>query len=359
MNYYILAGVGTAQLFDKTAQSNLIVNARTFTESSVKISLSAEDIRGGLSNPLLGKYFHDTILESTLTDALFNLQYLAMNVGGDITVGGTAIAEETLTDIGTADTITVTGTPVAFGNAGTVGWYSLQGENSWHTITFEGKTAHLTGSTLPAGSDVCVKYNATDNTMDTFIISSAVIPSEVHAVLTFPLFSAGTQNFTSAYQVGELIVDIPRFLLNGEYELNLTSTGAATSALSGNALTSYSSTGCNDLGQYATVSQKIYDTNKWEGLSTLAIDNADIQLSANDTTTLKVWGVYYGGTSVSTSPIDNAELTFTSGTQGTATVDNAGVITAVATGTSQIKCVVRDTASTSNPIEAYANVTVS
>ena len=77
-----------------------------------------------MSNPLLGRYFHDAMLDLTITDALFNMQYLALNAGGQVTVGGNSIVNEQVTT--TKDNeITVAGTPVDFGGIGTVGWYSL------------------------------------------------------------------------------------------------------------------------------------------------------------------------------------------------------------------------------------------
>lgn len=51
MQKYVLAGVGTVTGFNG---SNLIFNAKTLTESSASLQVTAEDIRGGLSNPLLG-----------------------------------------------------------------------------------------------------------------------------------------------------------------------------------------------------------------------------------------------------------------------------------------------------------------
>ena len=356
MQKYILAGVGTVLGFDRTANSNLLFNAHTLTESSVTTEVTAEDIRGGLSNPILGKYFHNSMMNCTITDALFNLQYLALNVGGDITIGGDSIASETITT-STANQITVTGTPVAFGTAGTVGWYSLAGKDDWSTITFTGKNAPV--ANLPQGTEVCVKYNSDDTSMSSFVVSSNIIPSEIHLQMIFPLFSAGQTTFTSSYQVGELIVDIPRFLLNGGFDLKLTSSGAATTALSGSALVSYETASCSDMGQYGRVMEKISGATWYDGLDTIAVDNADIQLATSETQTLKLWGVYNNGTAMSTQPLDNTLMTYTVTPSNVATVSNAGVVTATATGSASIKVVATDTASSSNPIEGYASVTVS
>lgn len=60
------------------------------------------------------------MLEANITDALFDMNYIALNAGGSITVGGETLVTESVKTT-SANTITVTGTPVAFGNAGTVG----------------------------------------------------------------------------------------------------------------------------------------------------------------------------------------------------------------------------------------------
>ena len=148
MSNYILAGVGTIEAFTQSStQPTKIFTSKTLQESGISISVTAEDIRGGLSNPLLGRYFHDSILEANITDALFNLQYLALNVGGEVVIGGSSLVTETVT--AGSGSLTVQGTPGAFGTAGTVGWYTPAGQEDWAPLTLEGKvaTASVTSGT--------------------------------------------------------------------------------------------------------------------------------------------------------------------------------------------------------------------
>ena len=85
MKKYILAGVGTIEGFTQSStQPAKVFTSTTLQESGLTISVTAEDIRGGLSNPLLGRYFHDSVLEANIVDALFDLSYLALNVGGEV-----------------------------------------------------------------------------------------------------------------------------------------------------------------------------------------------------------------------------------------------------------------------------------
>lgn len=66
------------------------------------------------------RYFHDSAMNLTLTDALFNLRYLAQSTGGTIEIGGDIMTTEQIT-ITVANTITPTSTPQSFLNVGTIG----------------------------------------------------------------------------------------------------------------------------------------------------------------------------------------------------------------------------------------------
>ena len=336
MSNYILAGVGTIEAFTQSStQPTKIFTSKTLQESGISISVTAEDIRGGLSNPLLGRYFHDSILEANITDALFNLQYLALNVGGEVVIGGSSLVTETVT--AGSGTLTVQGTPVAFGAAGTVGWYTPAGQEDWAPLTFEGKVAT---ASVTSGTDYCVRYNANDAGIQEFVVPSAIIPSEVHLVMTYPLFAGGTspEAISTSSQVGELIVDIPRFQFAGNVELSLTSSGAATSNLSGSALASYTTANCNDMGTYGTVKQKIYGGNWYDDLTTIAVDGGNFSIANGATKKLKVIGIFKNGTGV----LDNSKLTFTSSASSTASVANTGVVTGAATGSANITITVTD-----------------
>ena len=337
MSNYILAGVGTIEAFTQSStQPTKIFTSKTLQESGISISVTAEDIRGGLSNPLLGRYFHDSILEANITDALFNLQYLALNVGGQVVIGGSSLVTETVT--AGSGTLTVQGTPVAFGSAGTVGWYTLAGQEDWSPLTFSGKIA--TVADVTEGGTYCVRYNANDAGIQEFVVPSAIIPSEVHLVMTYPLFAGGTspEAISTSSQVGELIVDIPRFQFAGNVELSLTSSGAATSNLSGSALASYTTANCNDMGTYGTVKQKIYGGNWYDDLTTIAVDGGNFSIADGATKKLKVIGIFKNGTGV----LDNSKLTFTSSASGTASVADTGVVTGESAGSANITITVTD-----------------
>ena len=214
---YLVAGVGTIQLFDPSTNA-LILTSKTLTEEGLNFSSTAEEARGGAGNSLLGKYYHDSSFSLTLTDQLFDLQYLALNCGGAITASSDVMTNEQVT-IATANQITVSQTPVAF-NGATIGWAKKSNldDSHYQLITFNGKNATIEGASV---NDVyCVKYFYTNASARKFVVNTAYIPATVHAVATFPLFKAGTSSdqYTSSSQIGEIQVDIPNFQLKKLYE---------------------------------------------------------------------------------------------------------------------------------------------
>lgn len=306
---------------------------------------------------MLGKYFHDSILNATLTDALFSLEYLSLKMGAAITVGSNGIVLESLTVAN--NQVTVAGTPVALQSFGIIGWVAEAGTDNWKKITFADKVASVAGLGFENGAQVCVKYCADKEAARQFIVPTNIIPTEITMILQFPLFRAGEKTLTASYQVGTLEIKMPRFLPDPTAELSLTSSGASTVSFSGSALPYKSTAGCQaGAGDYAIFTEIIDGTSWTDGLTALAVDNADVQLDNGASTTLQVWGVYGGASNVSTKPIDNAKLTFTSDKGAVATVSQAGLVEAKSTGTAQIKVVATETAGKANPIEAYASVTV-
>lgn len=335
---YVLAGVGNVELIDKSS-GEIVATSKTLVNSGISFSTTAEDVRGGLANKLLAQYFHDSAMSLTLEDALFSLEYLALNVGGTISVGGDVMTSEQVT-VAVTDKITVTETPASFLNLGTIGWYSVAGSDDWQKITFVGNDATVSG--LAVGTTVCVKYMAVNNAIEQFTVSSAFIPSQCYALLTLPLFKSGTdaQSYSNSSKVGEVQVEIPTFMLSGAQEMSLTSAGTATTSLSGNALATFGSgNSCDSEGYYAILKQVIYNKDEYADIKAIVIENSDIELANGETETLKVYALYKG--TVAPRLLENSKLTFTSTGDAIASV-TGGVVTAheTETGTGTVEVVV-------------------
>ena len=78
MANYILGDVMVAEAFvTENGQLKPYFTANTLTDSTMNISVTAEEIRGGSGNKLLGKIFHDTNFGVNLTDAMWSFEYMA------------------------------------------------------------------------------------------------------------------------------------------------------------------------------------------------------------------------------------------------------------------------------------------
>ena len=342
MSKFVLASVGTVQFFDQSS-GDLIVTSKTLVDSGINFSVTAEDIRGGMANALLSRYLHDSAMALTLTDALFDFSYMALNVGGTIQTGADVLTLEQVTTT-EANKITVKDTPQKFGNFGVIGWYALSGSDDWTTITFDQNTKTANVADLPKGTTVCVKYTKTDASAEQFTVSSAFIPAQVYGVLTLPLFKSGTdtKQYSNSSKVGEVQIEIPNFMFDGNMELALTSAGTTTTPLSGNALATFTGLeGCdsND-GYYAKLKQVTYNKDEFADVKAIVVADANVELKATETQTLQVYAIYSG--IKAPKLIDNSKLTFTSSNDTYASVDAKGVVTANAQGHADIEIVVKN-----------------
>ena len=352
----LLCGVGNFEGFDDN--NNLIVSAKVLTDSSINMAVENAEARGGQGNILVGKYYFGSTFGMTLTDQIWNMNYLSLNCGGSITAGADVMKLEQVT-VGSGGTITVSGTPVAFtATSGIIGWIkkSTDDDTAYTKITFNGQTA---STSLTADTVACVKYVVNSSSARKFTVNADFIPSVIHGKLTIGLFKAGTtkETLSSSSKIGDLVVDVPKFQLEGSVTLDLTSSGIATIPLSGSALATFGgNSGCSDHGYYATMVENFYNMGEFDNVERIVIGDSNIELSPTDTQTIDVYAMYNDGTQPKL--LDNSKLTFTSDTVGTATVGaNTGLVTAVATGTTNIEIVVTDT-NYSN-LTAYAVVTVS
>ena len=298
---------------------------------------------------MLGRYFHDSNMQVTLVDAMFDLQYMALSLGVNLESGGLSVKEEELA-VGIDNTVTASETPVAF-NGSMIGWYKKPSDTEWSIGTFTGSKMSISGGSQ--NDPYCVKYFYINENAKSIKIKSQYVPAELHVVIMNDIYSGdvGTQSDVTKY--GRLITDIPSFQLDGNMDLNLTATSAATVSLTGNALGIESGDSCEEEPYYGTMTEEIFGANWKDDVVALAIENADIELATGAKETLVVRAVYGG--SVASARIDNSNLTFAVQSGDSASINaSTGEITASKTGDT----VVSATLTGYTDIVAYATVTV-
>lgn len=332
-----LANVMDAYVY---AGDQLLFTSKALTDSSISIGITAEEVRGGKGNKLIGRYFHDSSFGLTLQDALFELGYIAHNVGSQV-VSDTSgmLTEEQITATGSG-ALTVSGTPYDFLSLGTIGWIAKPGSDEWSTFTFSGSSA--TGVTLADGSAIiegdayCVKYMG-EAPCDEVVISADFVPDEVTVILKGDLYKASKGNDVSTSSIiGHIEVDVPRFQLEGSMDISLSSSGAAQIPFSGQALVTMEES-CEGGGYYAVVKEFETSANWYDNLVAFALEGSDSISIVKDTTKkLNIYGIYSNG---SAKLIKSSNLKFTA-TSGAGTVSD-GVLTAAdtaGTGTITVEC---------------------
>lgn len=197
---------------------NLIGVAKTLTESTFNFSISNEEIRGGQGNALFGKYFHDSNLAITLVDAMFKLEYLAANLGVDISMGGLSVYESSAAGevVGAGGTITLANTPTMI-NGSLLAWYKKPADANWNvaTINVAGSDYTIAPAGAQAGDTFCVKYFYQNENARSIIINTQYVPKTLHLVIMNDLFSGDSADIGSATRYGRIITDIPSFQLDG------------------------------------------------------------------------------------------------------------------------------------------------
>lgn len=283
MANYILGGVMNAEAFvERDGKLEHYFSAKTLTDSTVNISVTSEEIRGGEGAQLLGRFFHTSNFGVNLTDALFDFKYLEAQIGSDIELADAEyIYEDTITLTSGAGKLSKE-PAVLFGSEQNICVDAAHNRIAWIkdcdgnyvTVYPTGENAqpqiNITGVELADGT-YCVKYPITQEGCRQVLVKAMYQPKEFKLVLTGNLFAGSSCSIANSSKVGKLVIEIPRFQLDGSVDLGLNMSSAATIALNGFALAS--GCGCGD-AQYAKMSE-ILDGDQYQGYTTITVANKD------------------------------------------------------------------------------------
>lgn len=336
----------------------LIGVGKTLSDTTFDASITGEEVRGGPGNLLYGKYFHDSNLNIQITDAMFNLQYVAASLGVDVNQGGVSLYESAKAGetVAAGGKITLTETAVAFDGA-ILAWYKKPADDDWTVATVSENAITIPGANT--GDHYCVKYFYQNMNAKSITIKAQYVPKTLHLVLINDLYSGDVANVAaSTSKYGRLITDIPQYQLDGSQNLSWSATSTATVSLNGSALAIDDGTSCEEDPIYGTMTQEIFGAKWQDDVKAVAIGNADIDLAKSASETLQVYAVFGGG--VASRMMDNSNFNFTVESGGTsASVNASGVVTATTTaGTAVISVTLKDAAGEATDKVGYANVTV-
>ena len=175
----IVAGVMPCELYTIDKPRQLICTATALTENSFTINAEADEVRGGTSNMLQGKYFHNSSFKAQLTSATVSLEYIAMKIGSDLHVGAEVWGQESV-----VISTTPTRLPYDTIDDDIYGFYKLPNESdeNWKPIVFNAETKKAEVNGLTVGTTVCVKYVSTNSGARKIEVASEIIPKIVYMV---------------------------------------------------------------------------------------------------------------------------------------------------------------------------------
>ena len=275
-----LAGIANVEIFDG---NKLFASGRTLIDSSINIENSFIDIRGGQGDKLIGKYFHTTSFNLKIIQATFNLSYIAANVGSDIIRGGNIFYNEKLvaSEFGDINLTTIavphmSGKPI-------YAWVKKDKITLNNREIKEVINNKITG--LEPGETYCVRYMYTNASARKIVVSSNFVPDTLTVFLTANLYSGDAANPTTGTKVGSVTIKVPRFLLSGNQELSMTSTGASTTNFEGSALASGGS-GCSGSGIYAEIISIKFGTYWYDEVDKIVVEDSEIAISLKNANSL-------------------------------------------------------------------------
>lgn len=346
MTKKFMVSVADVRIYDQD-NDNLIAIGKTLIDSSLDMTLSNTDIRGGRGNPLLSTYYHTSNLEIKVTETQFNLDFLALAVGSDVVTGDSVYTEENVT-LGVGGAGTVLGTPIVVNSTTVYGWLTLPDEAGVEKVTFTGQ--NFTSALAAEGDIVCVRYYNVNSAARSLTISSEILPKVVRVEMETLLISS--QQTTN--RIGIVQILIPTGTLTGNFSLSMSSDGVSTTPLTVRALANQAlqSAACSTAPVLAKIIEILDDSTWYTDVVGLSIVGGDFAMTHPSTKSLVVYALPSVGAAF-LAPV--ADLTFSSATVGTATINSAGLVTTVAAGTSVLKASITQKTS----IDANVIVTVS
>ena len=270
-----------ANVYGYTQDDQLLFAGKTMLDSSIETSLSNTDVRAGQGNQLQYIFYHTAEFKSTITEAQFNLDFIALNTGGQVTVGAKMFLEESVTL--SAGAGTVAGTPIVIDGAIVYGWVTFP-DGGTERVVFTGKT--FTTARTTSDELVCVRFYNLDSSAKEVKINANMMPKTIKLVMETMLCSSDE----STTKIGTVQIIIPKASLTGAFTLDMKPDAVSSTPLTIRAL-AYSETGGGCSGTeplYARIVEKLFGTHWYDDVDALAVVGGDFVLGSTLTKQLQI-----------------------------------------------------------------------
>lgn len=311
---------------------NLDFYSNKIQTNSLTTSTNMGEINGSLRNPVLLNLPDSAKLELEITAATSTLESRALSVGGELTYNGIIPVLETITPSST--TLTVSQTPVApYGTDKIYGFVDKTG----YAYEIDPDTKEVQGFVPTANETYCVRYFVRAASAHQLRIASVFEPNIEICMIRMPLYTTQGNGSTQGTKWGDRYIWIPRMQFTGEAPVKGDQTDADVDTLSGTALPYEDAAEegiCLDEASFALaymvdmpVGGSLVDVKG------MAIVGGVVSLKVGEKVQTPVKWVMNDDSLVQP---DYSELSYNIDDDTKATVDDKGVLTGVATGSTEI-----------------------
>ena len=299
----------------------LACTGTTNLNTSIEVSMQEQNVNAGKGNKLIYSYKYGRELSVNLEAANWDIRFIAMQTGSQIAEGLDDVYKlaenvQITNGIGVLDSIPIGEVAVELASGLII------------TVKPEATTIDLTKYGI---ENECVKATYMYNR----IAKSITIDSETSPFVYELVLSADKHN-NRLGKVGTVQVIIPSYQPSGNFTMSFTPDGVSSTTIEGKAL-SVEGDSCKDGSAVYAYVKEFDNSAKAMAVTEIAATPARISLNSSNTDkteTISVIGLK--GALYSPIQLDNSDCTFVSDSPEVATVDETGIVTAVATGSAKI-----------------------
>ncbi|MCR2050667.1 Ig-like domain-containing protein [Acetatifactor muris] len=300
----------------------LACTGTTNLNTSIEVSMQEQNVNAGKGNQLIYSYKYGRELAVNLEAANWDIRFIAMQTGSQITEGlddvyKLAECVQVTNGIGVLKSLPIDDVAVELSNGLII------------TVTPESTTIDLTKYGI---ENEVVKATYRYNR----IAKSITIDSESSPFVYELVLSADKHN-NRLGKVGTVQVIIPSYQPSGNFTMSFTPDGVSSTTIEGKAL-SVEGDSCTDGSAVYAYVKEFDEKEKAMEITEIAATPATISLKTDDennkTATISVIGLK--GALYSPIQLDNTDCEFVIDAPEKATVDTQGVVTAVAAGSAKV-----------------------
>jgi hypothetical protein len=336
-----LKGIVEQRYYDPET-GNIIGFDNVATDGAIETSVNLQEITGGDGNPVVGIIPDSTRMTGSYTSAAFSLETRKLITGGKLHYGGIAPVCETIVASGVE--LTVTGNPVkhyAQPMGDTTAWCYVKpvGAANYMGTNYgvDTSTKKVVNFTAVSGQSYEVFYWVQNASAEVLELPDMFNPEVVTIEQKYGVYSKQNNAVSNGSRIGYLYVIVPRASLTGNAGVSANQTTNATTDGSWMALSpdqNYMT--CEDCGSSTkTFAYYIFVPcgNSTIAVENLAVVGGGVSVKEGGTAQIPVKYIMPDGSTV--QPV-YTDLTYSTGTQATATVNTSGQVTGVTAGTTQV-----------------------